>query len=112
MTIEHKNGLILKVTIGVLLSAVLTSMGTTMVNRLGMPTREDVLTIVHAEIGDHGTEAHADAATHKEVADTLATATDDVSAALREVRGDIHVLTMEVGKLIGRLDSDVAARKE
>lgn len=80
------NGVVWKVTVGVLTSALITLMSTTMVARAGMPTVNEVETIVKSRT--------ANLVTHQEV-----------TQAVSEVREDIQILTLEVGKLIGRLDA-------
>lgn len=80
------NGVVWKVTVGVLTSALITLMSTTMVARAGMPTVNEVETIVESRT--------ANLVTHQEV-----------TQAVSKVREDIQILTLEVGKLIGRLDA-------
>lgn len=80
------NGVVWKVTIGMLISALLTLMSTTMVARAGMPTTEEVVTIVESKTGKFTTQL-------------------EVATAVMSVREDVQKLTLEVGKLIGRLES-------
>lgn len=79
------NGVVWKVTVGVLTSALLTLMSTTMVARAGMPTTDEVATIVESKTGH--------LVSHVEM-----------TKAFTEIREDVQGLTLEVGKLIGRLD--------
>lgn len=84
-----KNGVVWKVTVGVLTSALITLMSTTMVARAGMPTTREVETIVESKT--------ANLVDHQEV-----------TMYVTELRTDIQALTLEVGKLIGRLDAQTA----
>lgn len=89
-----KNGVVWKVTTGVLVSAVISILTTTMIARGGMPTNEEVESIVGNQIGIHGQNPHSNAVSYEQVAE-----------AVGAVRKDVQALTLEVGKLIGRLDA-------
>lgn len=80
------NGVVWKVTVGVLSSALITLMSTTMVARAGMPTNDEVVTIVESKTANHVTQ-------------------QELAEAVGMIRSDVQTLTLEVGKLIGRLDA-------